>query len=102
MVVRDWAWPKFKLEWRHYYVWALIDNALLIDLKKCADSREEREIVEQYNLRYYMEIPNLWVIPSVHLYMTCECVKIFEDLLCQHLYKHREDKQIFCNAPGST
>lgn len=59
MVVRDWAWPKFKLECLHYYVWALIDNALLIDLKKCADSREEREIVEQYNLRYYMEIPNL-------------------------------------------
>lgn len=45
MVVRDWAWPKFKLECLHYYVWALIDNALLIDLKKCADSREEREIV---------------------------------------------------------
>lgn len=32
-----------------------------------------------------MEIPKLWVIPSVHLYITCESVKIFEDLLCQAL-----------------
>lgn len=26
----------------------------------------------------------------------------FEDLLCQHLYKHEHDKQIPVDAPGST